>query len=314
MRQNQLWTLFGKALTQRLEALERYLESDVISFSGSFFEGLELSVRKKIEDLRTNGKKRKKLYIILTTYGGSARTVERCVHIVRHHYKTVIFIVPDYAYSAGTLFCLSGDRILMDYFSVLGPTDPQVRNTAGGYVPAVGYITKANELIEKTKHEELTKAELVLLRGIDFADLHHYEQAQELAISLAKKWMVEYNLKDVKTSEEKNAVLTNRQKHQFAELVGQKLCDPTKWLSHSRPLNKETLEKHIHLRVDDFGEDEKLSSLIKEYYYELTTIVSPNNNTMFLQTRLDGEIVFPPRKRNPFQTREKGPQKKQQAL
>ena len=32
---------------------------------------------------------------------------------------------PDRAMSAGTIFALSADRIMMDYFSCLGPIDPQ---------------------------------------------------------------------------------------------------------------------------------------------------------------------------------------------
>jgi ClpP class serine protease len=48
------------------------------------------------------------------------------VTVIRKHYKTVNFVVPDYAMSAGTIFCMSGDKIFMDYASALGPIDPQV--------------------------------------------------------------------------------------------------------------------------------------------------------------------------------------------
>lgn len=36
-------------------------------------------------------------------------------------------------------------------FSVLGPIDPQVKNKEGNFVPALGYLDKVNELIEKPK-------------------------------------------------------------------------------------------------------------------------------------------------------------------
>ena len=48
------------------------------------------------------------------------------------------FIVPEYAYSAGTIFCMSGDNIYMDYYSVLGPIDPTVQNKDGRWVAAFG--------------------------------------------------------------------------------------------------------------------------------------------------------------------------------
>ena len=43
-------------------------------------------------------------------------------------------IVPDGAMSAGTIFALSADRIMMDYFSCLGPIDPQIEKDDNSYV------------------------------------------------------------------------------------------------------------------------------------------------------------------------------------
>ena len=45
--------------------------------------------------------------------------------------------------SAGTILCMSGDKIFMDYASILGPIDPQVPTPdTGDYVPALGYLDK----------------------------------------------------------------------------------------------------------------------------------------------------------------------------
>ena len=106
------------------------------------------------------------------------------------YYEEVNFIVPDYAFSAGTIFCMSGDDIYMDYFSVLGPIDPQVQNKEGNWVAALGYLDKVNELIEKAKKNELTQAEFIILKDFDLAELKGYEQAKELTIALLKKWLV----------------------------------------------------------------------------------------------------------------------------
>ncbi len=84
-----------------------------------------------VEDLAKDPNKKHAISVVLTTRGGSATAVERYVNILRNHYEEVNFIVPDYAYSAGTIFCMSGDNIYMDYFSVLGPIDPQVQNKEG---------------------------------------------------------------------------------------------------------------------------------------------------------------------------------------
>jgi hypothetical protein len=80
---------------------------------------------------------------------------------------------------------MSGDHIYMDYFSVLGPIDPQVRRRDGGgyYVPALGYLEKYNRLIEKSKKGSLTAAELTfLIEKFDPAELDQFEKARDLSI------------------------------------------------------------------------------------------------------------------------------------
>lgn len=142
-----------KALKELLHStlidLENQIECDVLTYYGPIVDGNENLLLDIVEDLAKDLHKRDQLAILLTTTGGSSMAVERYVNIVRKHYKKIIFIVPDFAYSAGTIFCMSGDEIWMDYFSVLGPIDPQVKNKEGNFVPALGYLDKVNELIKK---------------------------------------------------------------------------------------------------------------------------------------------------------------------
>ena len=44
------------------------------------------------------------------------------------------------------------DNIYMNYYSTLGPIDPQVPNKEGHLVAALGYLDKINELLEKARH------------------------------------------------------------------------------------------------------------------------------------------------------------------
>ena len=123
-------------LKEKLTDISNYLDGDVFSYYGQIHDGYEKVILKLIEDLVAAPDKKDKLFVILTTGGGSAIAVERFVNIIRHHYEEVNFIVPDFAFSAGTVFCMSGDNIYMDYYSVLGPIDPQVKNKEGNWVPA----------------------------------------------------------------------------------------------------------------------------------------------------------------------------------
>ena len=127
-----------KEMKQALNAIEMHLDADVLVYYGELVDGAEQTVRKIIEELKRNGENKDKLYVILTTGGGSLNPVKRMVNIFRHHYKEVCFIIPDYAYSAGTVMCCSGDKIYMSYYSVLGPIDPQVKNKDGKFVAALG--------------------------------------------------------------------------------------------------------------------------------------------------------------------------------
>ena len=56
------------------------------------------------------------------------------VATLRSNYGDVTVIVPDRAMSAGTIFALSADRIMMDYFSCLGPIDPQIESLLKDYM------------------------------------------------------------------------------------------------------------------------------------------------------------------------------------
>src|SRR5579863_9790871 len=115
MKENVHSTIKG-LLNQKLIKIEKYFKADVFSYYGQIVDGLENDILNLIEDLAKSRPKREKLIVILTTGGGSAIAVERYVNIIRHHYKEVEFVVPNFAYSAGTIFCMSGDKIHMDYF------------------------------------------------------------------------------------------------------------------------------------------------------------------------------------------------------
>ena len=113
-------------------------------------------------------------------------------------------MVPDYAMSAGTVLVMSGDEIWMDYFSTLGPIDPQLERRDGreGFIPALGYLEKYNDFVEKSRRGTLTSAEAAyFIQNFDAGDLYSYEQAKKLSIDLLKKWLARYKFKNWKRTE-----------------------------------------------------------------------------------------------------------------
>ena len=156
------------------------------------------------------------------------RSVEKLVEIVRFHYAEVFFVVPDEAMSAGTIFCMSGDKIYMDYTSSLGPIDPQIHN-GKDWVPALGYLDQVERMIKRSASGELTDAELLIFQTQDLAMLSRYEQAKNLTITLLKKWLVEYKFKDWLTHQTAPALLgqpvTHEQRVARAEEIATLLSD-----------------------------------------------------------------------------------------
>lgn len=274
-----------KLLKRHIESLEKKLDGDVIFFYGPIMKGFAKLVDQLINDLVSC---KKRLFFILTTTGGDALEVERAVNVVRHYYEEVNFIVPDYAYSAGTIFCMSGDNIYMDYFGVLGPIDPQVPNKDGKYIPAQGYLEKVNEFIEKSKKGLLTDAEIILLSRLDLADLRLYEQVGKLTEDLLKTWLVKYKFKNWtrhRTNPSmKNRSVTLKEKEEAAENVAKLLRDNNRWKQHGRGINIETLTKELRLEIIDFGKDKDLSRLIRNYNSLIMDYAGKNGYQHFVHT------------------------------
>lgn len=273
-----------KLLREKLAALEAHLDADVLVYTGALGPVSPNTFLNIVEDLVLDPDHKDKLYVILTTNGGSAQTVERYVNILRKHYAEINFIVPDYAYSAGTIFCMSGDSIMMDYFSVLGPIDPQIPNKDGHYVPALGYLDKVNEFIAKAPAGKLTNAELIWLKEIDLADLRSFEQARDLTIDLLKKWLVAYKFKNWNNHHDGTPV-TPDQKTQRAEDIARDLSDNNKWKSHGRGISLDVL-KSLKLRIDDYSSQNALRQLIRDYYNTMDEYLQLNKINLFIHNRV----------------------------
>ncbi len=271
-------------LKSGLETLERQLDSDIYTYYGPIEDSIVPVIKHTIEQIASE-KKHSRLSIILTTGGGSATAVERYVNIIRNFYGEVNFIVPDFAYSAGTIFCMSGDNIYMNYYSVLGPIDPQVMNKDKRWVPALGYLDKINELIGKAHDKTLTDAEFLILKDFDLAELKGYEQAKELTIDLLKKWLVKYKFKNWTNKKKSGISVTQEMKEKRAEEIADRLSDNKIWKSHGRPINIEIRRDFLELVIEDYGENSDLSTNIDSYYSLLDDYVRKNGLQLFIQTR-----------------------------
>ena len=249
--------------------IERHLDSDLLFVRCPMIQGLDDHIRKEVESLRgTKIRRSPRLTVVLETVGGSIVVVERIANVFRKHYREITFIVPGYAYSAGTVLVLSGDEIYMDYYSVLGPIDPQIESEDGRLIPGMGYLYMYNQFVEKSRRNELTNAETVFLtKRFDPAIMYLIGQAQNHSEDLIKSWLPRYKFKNWKKTKSRGLSVTPKMKRDRAAMIAQVLGDSGRWHSHGRGITmRDLMSNKIKLQIRDLGADKVLEPIIRQYY------------------------------------------------
>ena len=255
----RVYELVERVLDIHLKDLGDTFDADPIAFNGSLAVGTDDHFRDLVETLRTNSSN-DKIVVLLTTVGGFLEETHRMVETLRHHYTTVEFVIPNYAYSAGTVLVLSGDAIHMDYYSRLGPIDPQIQlDEFAQPVPALGYVEQYDKFVEKEEEEGLNEAELeFFIAKFDPVMLEFYEQDRERAIDLLKEWMPDHLLKDARRN--------RKQREKLADEIGETLSDTDRWRSHNHGISMQVARDELKISVNDFGVDPKFAKKIRTYH------------------------------------------------
>lgn len=268
-------------LTEHLDNVGNDLSADVVAVVSPIVPGLEIRLRDAIGQL---ARSRSSVAIILDTLGGVVEIVERMVTTVRFRYDDVTVIVPDRAMSAGTIFALSADRIMMDHLSCLGPIDPQIERD-DKLVPALSYLNQFERLNAKAAQGQLTTAEYALLDKLDLGELYQFEQARELSVELLIKWLSRYKFKDWTVTETRKAPVTEDLKRERAESIAALLNDPERWHSHGRAIDMRTLQEEVGLRIDDLEKKPDLHSHVRDYFGLLRDYMLREKLFSFVHTR-----------------------------
>ena len=271
-------------LKQRIKALETELQADAISYCGPITFTIDDLIRDAVEKLTP---KRDRIAMVLETEGGYIEVAERIARVLRHHYHFVEFIVPNYAMSAGTVLVMSGDVIRMDYYSILGPIDPQVQRAGSrAWVPALGYLEKYDALVKKSQKGKLSSAELTfLIEKFDPAELFRYEHERDLSITLLKEWLVNHKFKNWQTTETRHRTVTPQMREKRAGEIAAALNKPSVWHTHSRGISMQVLRDKLGLRIDDFGQNPGHNAAIKAYDSLLKDYMMRLRRTVAVHTR-----------------------------
>lgn len=150
--------------------------------------------------------------IILETPGGLAEVVEDLVKLLRSRFDRVGIIVPGMAKSAGTIFTMAADEILMGTTSALGPIDAQIvsngkRFSADAFLAGLDSIRKE---AEEKKHLDI--AYIPILQNISPGEIQHCENAQAFSRTLVTNWLRDYKFKFWNTHSSNGAPVTDAEK------------------------------------------------------------------------------------------------------
>lgn len=211
---------------------------------------------------------------------------ERIVSVIRHHYDEVDFLIPDRAMSAGTVFAMSGDQIFMNYFSCLGPIDPQIEKD-GKLVPALSYLNQFERLCEKAESGKLNTVEFELVSQLDLGELDQFEQARQLSHDLLRDWLSTYKFKDWNIHNSTGEPVTPEEKRKRAEEIAEALSDNKRWHSHGRMISRGTLisDPDLRLKIGGFEDIPNLLPMLDEYVGLLKDYVQRESFPMFVHAR-----------------------------
>ncbi|MCC7134405.1 MAG: hypothetical protein IT352_17240 [Gemmatimonadales bacterium] len=196
--------------------------------------------------------------LLVATPGGSAETVGRFVDALRPRFRDVTAIVPYQAFSAGTLWVLAANQIIMDSRAVLGPIDPQVPTTDGRYVPAQALYALVDEIQAKVAAASIAKqalplAWLEILRTIDKKELGAAITSSNYAVKMATDWIMEHKFRDWAVHSTTGQPVTDADKQERARKIAATLSNHGHWLSHAHGVRREDLRDKnlLGLKIDN---------------------------------------------------------------
>jgi hypothetical protein len=244
----------------QIEALQNARGSHVITYVTATRENLEAQMAMDViepmyEHLRAIAKTANEpvIDLFLYTNGGDGIVPWRLVTLIREFTESFNVLVPNRAFSAGTLTALGADTVIMHPMGMLGPTDATVANPFNPPNPAApgqmlgisvedvaSYIALVKEDVGITHEDELVQALIALT-----------SQVHPLALGNVKRSTLQSRMMGEKLLRRrgKNAL----SEHDITEIV-RKLTSELYY--HGHPINRREAREELGLSfVEDATED-----------------------------------------------------------
>jgi len=203
------------------------------------------------------------LDVLIHSPGGLAEAAESIVKLLRHRLRDVRFIVPSIAKSAATMLVLSGNQIVMDEMSELGPTDPQFLINRGDgsqvYAPAQAIIDQFEKAEAQLKTDpKRLPAWLPILPLYGPALYQQCKNAIDLSKRLVRSWLTEYMF----------GSLPARQRGAAARKIANFFAEHNNFLTHLRRVDIDRMMR-LGAVVHDMRQDAALRTRVRALYFAL---------------------------------------------
>lgn len=200
------------------------------------------------------------LDVLLHSPGGLAEATQAIVEHLRERFTSVRFVIPNGAKSAATMLALSGDAILMDEVSELGPIDPQMPIFQGGgvkYSPADAILAQFKEAAKDIQENpERLSIWVPILAQMGPSLLVECTNAKTLSQKLVNEWLEKYMFSGDTDAQGK------------ATKISSHLADHNNFLSHSKRVSMSEMID-LGAKVEDLRSTPELRNAIWELYCAL---------------------------------------------
>ncbi len=229
-----------------------YIANVVNGTLGTSIDGTDdLPFREMVDSVPTDVRE---IDVILVTPGGLANQVVNFVNALRPRFDKVNFILLDMAMSAGSIWIMSGDEIIMSKRSKFGPIDPQVQNKEGKFVPAQSILLAINQIKERGQQalnagKQPDWTDIQLLKSIDIREIGIAVAASQYSIQITQEFLRKYKFASWTEHISTHDPVTDQERKDSAQEVANILCDHSKWKNHGHFIDRTAAKEECKLHI-----------------------------------------------------------------
>jgi len=276
---SQLNTLdaYDIILKQKIDAVQQITERHLVVYASDFMTSnpiktqlvgnlvsISLTDKDGFDEVTRSLPQNSQVDILLHSPGGYAEATESIVTMLRSRFSKIRFIIPSVAKSAATMMAMSGEELLLDDCSELGPTDPQMMLTRDGHVippaPAQAILDQFEEAQREVNADpSKLPSWLPILREYGPSLLAQCRNSLALSRELVSTWLEQYMF-----SNEQDAALKARK-------IAEYLANHNAFRSHARRIGLEDLQS-LDVKILDMRTQPILHDAVRDLYISIMLI------------------------------------------